>query len=137
MTGSLLQRQHSSIATYSNSNQVIRPKLRRCSSVEASNGINRTSKNKASEKIEPIQRDHTTSDNDSGIEDVDQQVASVVLGQSEQVEQKVSSLSFDACDNEHSEIFLHSSIPEQPNYQEQNSYLNCDDCKLYPQSLDF
>jgi len=101
MTGSLLfTRQHSSTAGYSNINKMARPKLRRCSSVDDHNSFEEIpDENQYKEKLF-TKYDPTSSDNDSGIEDFDQQIMPVACSQTNNVDEEEPSSCFGACEDE-------------------------------------
>ncbi|CAF0989962.1 unnamed protein product [Rotaria sp. Silwood1] len=101
MTGSLLvHRQLSVVAGNSSKDKVIRPKLRRCSSAEDHNIIQVLTDDHRRITNSLIQYDQTTSDNDSGIEDFDQQVINHVRLQSNNIDDEEPLTQFGACDDE-------------------------------------
>lgn len=86
MTGSVLfNRQHSSAADSSNIKPMSRPKLRRCSSVDHHNSFDLTVDEDQSKVKTFTKYDPTSSDNDSGIEDFDQQIVNPVSSESNDV----------------------------------------------------
>jgi hypothetical protein len=101
MTGSLLfDRQYSSTAGHSNINKMVRRKLRRCSSADDNNSFEITSDENQSKKQLFTKHDPTSSDNDSGIEDSDQQIVNYVCAQSNNVDEEETLPCFGACEEE-------------------------------------
>jgi len=103
MTGSLLlNRQHSSTAGYP-SKKMARPKLRRCSSADEHNSFDVIPDENQNKKTIFTKHDPTSSDNDSGIEDFDQQNATGVHERINNVDEEEPSLCFGACEDENFE----------------------------------
>lgn len=75
MTGSIhqLNRQHSTTAGSSNMKKSSGPKLRRCSSVDDHNSIELILDDNHHKEFFSFKREHTTSDVDSGTEEIEQQ----------------------------------------------------------------
>jgi hypothetical protein len=120
MTGPLFfNRQHSSTAGCSSKNKMARQKLRRCSSADEQSSIDENqTKEKLFKKFEP-----TSSDNDSGIEDFDQQTVNYTREQKNNVEEEEegSSPCFGACEDENVE---EDSTPTAIQYPEQQDLHN-------------
>jgi hypothetical protein len=114
MTGSLLlNRQHSTATVYPIKNKTTRRKLRRCSSADEQSSFEILSNEKMFTKFEP-----TSSDNDSGIEDFDQQVINYVREQTNEEEER-SSQCFGACEDEDVEEELTPTVDQGFQYPEQ------------------
>jgi hypothetical protein len=114
MTGSLLlNRQHSTATVYPIKNKTTRRKLRRCSSADEQSSFEILSNEKMFTKFEP-----TSSDNDSGIEDFDQQVVNCVRERTNEEEER-SSQCFGACEDEDVEEELTPTVDQGFQYPEQ------------------
>jgi len=78
MTGSIhqLNRQHSSTTSSSTMEKIYRSKLRRSSSVDDLNSIELIPDDNQHKEFPDFKREHTTSDVDSGTEEIEQQLES-------------------------------------------------------------
>jgi len=114
MTGSLLfNRQHSSTAGHSNVNKTVRPKLRRCSSADDNNSFEIIpNENQYKEKLF-TKHDPTSSDNDSGIEDFDQQIMNYACSKSNNVDEQEILTCFGACEEEDDDADSTQTVTEE------------------------
>jgi hypothetical protein len=96
MTGSINQfnRQHSSTTGSSTMEKIYRSKLRRCSSADDHNSMELIPDDNQHKEIFVFKREHTTSDVDSGTEEIEQQLEQAYITTFNDNEDKLSIASF-------------------------------------------
>ena len=122
MTGSIVNRQHSSTAGHSNKDEMASLEFRRCSSLDEYDMLNKSSDTNQYEKTLFDKDDQISIDNDSGVEDLDQQFVNLACSESKNFNDDNSSIRFSPCQNDNFEEDSTPNINEQTNNSEQVSF---------------